>query len=125
MIEKEQESQVVIALKLKALSKQIADLESQNAKLMEVLKKNDLLDELEEMDVPLSDEEFICINELKKLRACSEVRELSMEETKIFDVLYKTLRTIRTGIVDSSDAGKRKKKKSINTAELFKLVQGE
>lgn len=125
MIEKEQETQIEQALKIKSLSREVSELESKVAKLMGIIKDNGLDDELEALDsTVLSDEEFICINELKKLRTTSEIRELTSEETKIFDTLYKALKSIRTGQPEDV-SGKKRRKKPLNTAELFKLVQNE
>lgn len=43
----------------------------------------------------VSDEEFICLNEIKKLKSISIVEELTYEQCKKLDVYVKTLLSIR------------------------------
>ncbi len=51
---------------------------------------------LSTVSVPMSNEEFICINEIQKLRAVSHIQELSFEQTKKLEIYVKTLLALRS-----------------------------
>lgn len=104
-----------------ALKKRIQDLESENAKLKGILKDNDLEDEIKDLSEVLSDEEFICVNEIRKLKELSEKGLFTEQEAKVLDILYKNLRAIR-GQSPIEKSSKNTKKP--NVAELFKIVEG-
>ena len=100
---------------LKALKKRILELEREVAKLVEIIKANDLEDEIDNID-HTSDEEFICINEIHKLKDLSDKGLFTQEEAKTLDILYKNLRMIR-GL--SSDKPKGK----VKEADIGKLLE--
>jgi hypothetical protein len=105
---------------LEALKVKIIELESLNQVLMKVIKDNDLQDEID-MDIQMiTDEEYICMNEIRKIKDRSESHGLSEEDAKIFDTMHKNLRTIRGLKVE-----KPKKKKQVDVSELLKIVNGE
>lgn len=108
-----------LLLKIKSLSKEIADLVSEKEKLLKVIKDNGLEDEVG-VKRSISDEEYICINEIRKLKSASEIRDLVPDEVKILDTLFKILRTIKTG----KDPEPAKKSKPADIKELFRLVEG-
>lgn len=100
---------------LKALKKRILELEREVAKLVDIIKDNDLEDEIEGMD-HTSDEEFICINEIHKLKELSDKGLFTQDEAKTLDILYKNLRMIR-GLSSDKPKGKAKE------ADIGKLLE--
>jgi hypothetical protein len=88
IIDIEREAQV------KAYQSKIAELEKEIVKLMQVIKDNDLEDEISDVTY-MSDEEIICVNEIRKLKELSDVGSFTQEEAKTLDILYKNLRMIR------------------------------
>jgi len=109
-----------VAFEIKSLRKRIQELEVENTKLKKVLTDNDLADEI--ANIPeISDEEFICVNEIKKLRTLSETGFLEEAEVKMLDILHKNLRAIR-GMSPMDKESKKLKKADVK--ELFKIVEG-
>lgn len=108
-----------VSFELASLRKRIQELESENTNLKKVLKDNDLEQELEAFTTPLLDEEFICVNEISKLKILSEKGLFTENEAKILDILYKNLRAIR----GQTPTEKSKSKKKPDIAELFRIVQ--
>lgn len=107
-----------MSLELDALKKKISELESENAQLKEVIKVNDLEDEIGEISL-LSIEEKICMDGIRHIASLIEAHDYSDKDVKNFDVLYRTLRTIR------GQAAPPKKVKSADVGELLKIVEGE
>ena len=104
-----------------ALKKRIQQLEEENHKLKQILKDNDLEEEIESLTQTVTDEEFICVNEIRKLKELSEKGLFTENEAKVLDILYKNLRAIRgQSPVDKSS----KSNKKADVAELFKIVEG-
>jgi len=104
-----------------ALKKRIQQLEEENHKLKQILKDNDLEEEIEGLTQTVTDEEFICVNEIRKLKELSEKGLFTENEAKVLDILYKNLRAIRgQSPVDKSS----KSNKKADVAELFKIVEG-
>lgn len=99
-----------------SLRKRLEILETENRSLLKVIKDNDLVEDLE-MDI-ISDEELICVNEIRKLKELSDNGSFGKEESQILDILHKNLRLIRG---QSNDLGKKPKKKA-SVTELFKIV---
>lgn len=108
------------AFEIKSLRKKIQELETENEKLLKVLQDNDLLEEVANVKQKMSDEEYICINELRKLKELSETSFLEEEDVRKLDILYKNLRAIR----GMSPVEKNKSNKKADVAELFKIVEG-
>jgi len=106
---------------LTSLRNKISKLETENYKLHQILRENDI--EFGNASSPLSDEENICINEIRKLKLLSDQGQFTQEEAKTLDILYKNLRLIR-GLSVGTEV-KSKKNKSVPTAELFKIVSNE
>jgi hypothetical protein len=107
-----------LQFRLKAMADDITKLQAEKETLMGIIRANGLEEELGSTKI-LSDEEFICVNEIRKLKSISEIRDLTNDETKIFDILFKTLRTIRTG----KDPEPVKKQKMADVKELLKIVE--
>ena len=82
------------------------------------LVDNDL-DEDIEIDI-ISDEEAICINEIRKLKQLSDNGSFGKNEAIVLDLLYKNLRMIRGASPDKV----KKSSKKVDKAELFKIVEG-
>lgn len=69
----------------------------------------------------MSDVEYICVEEIKKLRALSDAKGLDEVEVKNLDILHKNLRQVR-----SKDKDKvKKKEKEMSTSELLSIVQDD
>lgn len=111
-----------VAFEIKSLRKKIQDLESENQKLKQILIDNDLMDEVKEVSTTLSDEEFICINEIRKIKELSENGFLEEEDVRKMDILYKNLRAIR-GQAPAEKENKKLKKADVK--DLFKIVEGK
>lgn len=67
----------------------------------------------------VSDEEFICLSEINKLKRISENDNLSEQEVRTFDLLNKNLRIIR-----GQSEKKTPKGKPVSKADLLKIVDG-
>ena len=100
---------------LVALQKRITELENQNSRMKAVLKVNDLEDELDDIDCN-SVEENICVNGIRHIASLIEAQDYTDKDVKNFEILYKTLRSIR-GV-----SGPTKKTKPMNVADLLKIV---
>jgi len=105
-----------LEMEIKALRKYINDLEVDNTKLKQIIKDNDLEEDLG--IVIVSNEEVICVNEIRRLKQLSDNGLFGKEEATILDLLYKNLRMIRGQSIDKTN----KKSKKIDKAELFKIV---
>jgi hypothetical protein len=104
---------------IKALNKKIKELEQKNYKLEQLIREHGLEDEAE-VENTMSDEEYICVNEISNLKKLSENGQFTEQDAKVLDILYKNLRMIRG---QSTDESKKKKHKKLNKAELFKIVE--
>jgi len=101
---------------LKGLKDRIAQVESENAKLKDVIIENDLQDELEGIDFT-SVEEQICVNGIRYIASLVRDQTFDDKTIKNFDVLLKNLRQIR----GKNDSMVKVTKKE-STAELLKIV---
>jgi hypothetical protein len=100
------------------LKKRLTELEKENAILKKYLEANGLLEEIKNLSI--SDEEFICVNELKKLKVLSDKGMLTLDDIKGLDILHKNLRAIRGLTIDNF---KSKGKKKADPKELLKIVE--
>jgi len=69
---------------------------------------------------PLSDEESICVVQIKILREMASVRELTLEEVKKLDLLVKNLRIVRGSVIVQE---KEDKTKTWSTEKLLELIE--
>jgi hypothetical protein len=94
------------------LKTRISNLNQEVIRLKAIVKKH-------KIEEDISDEEVICITQIKKLKDESDCRKLSLEETKVLDFLNKNLRIIR-----GQQPDKPKKEIKASTAELLSVVKG-
>jgi hypothetical protein len=106
------------SMELSRLKKKVSELEIELTKAKEVLKENDLLDEV----MKVSDTEAICTNEIAKLKIASDNGILTLEDVKILDLLVKNLLAIKGKVSTEDVAGKKKGQKTV--AELLSIVNG-
>lgn len=105
---------------LDILREEIKRLKEENLKLKKIVSENELDEEIDK-ELIMSDEESICVNEIKKLKKLSDLGGLSHEDVKTLDILHKNLRMIRGQSVDAP----KKSKKKASVQDLFKIVEGE
>lgn len=99
------------------LKEEIAQLESEKVRMIDIIKKNDLEDLIEGEHIVLP-EEAICINELRNLKRISDNGQFGSDEAKIFDIIAKNYRLIKGLISDD-----KSKKKKMTREELGKLLK--
>ena len=104
---------------------EIQKLKDENQQLQNEVNKLKIL--LKEFDPDadtsdISDEEAICVEQIRKLKAHSAKRELSPDEIKALDTLVKNIRIIRGENTRSNSA---KKAKEASKEELEKLAKGK
>ncbi len=100
---------------IKELKAKLVEKERENAQLKHTLFEYGI-----EEGVEMSDEYFICVNEIRKLKELSECQgELSDKEVKAFETLNKSLHLIK-GNIDQ----KAPKMKEVSKDELLKIVDG-
>ena len=102
---------------LSILKEKLAQLESENSKLIKIIKDNDLEDELEDMEVT-SIEELICLNGIKHIAERVKFDDFDDKDVKNFDTLLKALRMIRGQSVPKDN------KKKFNIKDALKIVEG-
>jgi hypothetical protein len=105
-------------LEISKLKKRVAELEIELTKAQEVLKDNDLFDEV----LKISDTEAICTNEISKLKIASDNGILTLEDVKILDLLVKNLLAIKGKTPTENKESKKKGQKTV--AELLSIVNG-
>lgn len=76
--------------------------------------------DIEEVD-DMSDVEYICVEEIKKLRLTSDTRPLTDFEVKNLDVLHKNLKSAR----GQSSEKKKVKEKPVDVNELLSIVNND
>lgn len=101
---------------VKALQKKIAEQKSEIDRLMQVIRDNDLEDEIGEA-TEMSDAEYICIKGLEHLRKVYEAGTFEKDDTQQVKILVESLRTVR-----GQSTGDGKKSKSIKTNDVGKLL---
>lgn len=106
--EKEAKSQVEI------LNEQLDEVKRENADLKKTLWQYGI-EEVSEV----TDEEYICIAQIERLRQTAERVDLTEQEVRMFDLLNKNLRMIRNGIERKTPKGKK-----LSKGELLKIVDG-
>ena len=96
------------------LNDEIDDLKRENANLKRTLWEYGI-EEVSEV----SDEEYICLAQIERLRQTAERIDLTEQEVRMFDLLNKNLRMIRNGIERKAPKGKQ-----LSKGELLKIVDG-
>lgn len=106
---------IELEMTIKALRQDIADKEREIADLKLTLFEHGI-EEVSEV----SDELFICVNEIKRLRNQSQSSiGLDDKEVKMFEILNKSLHMIKNGIDKKVPKGKE-----YSSDELMKIVDG-
>jgi len=102
-------------LEIRNLQNQISELKVENSRLKEVIRDNELEDEVE-IDCT-SIEEGICINGINHISLLVRDQQYDKKDVESFEKLYNILRSIR----GKAPAGKKKVKGEI--ADLLKIVE--
>lgn len=101
---------------VKELNKTIFELKKEIAFLKKVIRDNELeIDGLPQ----LSDEEFICLEQIERLKEASDNMAFDKEQAEIFDKLIKALNIIR----NSTSKLTAKKKKTGDVKKLISLAK--
>lgn len=103
---------------LKVLKERISQIEIENIRLKEVIKANDLADEIPEVDL-VSVEEKLCIDGINHIADLVRTHQYDDKDVKSFETLFKVLRTIRNQSVPDST----NKRSKTNVKELLKIVE--
>lgn len=104
---------------------EVAALKSEIEKLKnEVLKYKILLKEIDSDANPdiISDEEFICIDQISKLKKITTDRDLTTDEVKKLDLLHKNLKLARG---QSTRVGAKSIADKLSAKDLEKIAKGK
>ena len=101
------------------LNDKVKSLKEQNLRLMQIIKDNELEDELSDIQA-YTPEQSICINGLIQLSEMFENGSWGKDEIQAYDVLHKNYRMIKGEIDDT----KKKKTKKADVGELMSIVKG-
>jgi len=104
---------------VKQLNEKLTQVQTYNNRLLEIIKDNELEDELDEI-VESSVEESICLNGLNHLSSLFENGVFSKDDVQAFDILHKNYRLIK-GFLDANKKPKKVKKE--NVGELMSIVR--
>lgn len=104
---------------------EIATLKGEIEKLRnQVIKYQILLNEIDSNANPdlVSDEESICVEQIRKLKDSSGKRTLTSDEVKKLDILHKNLKLSRG---ESDRVGSRNHAKQLSIQELEAIAKGK
>lgn len=89
----------------------------------EIIKYKILLNEIDSDANPdiVSDEEVICVEQIRKLRENSATRELSTDETKKLDILHKNLKIARG---QGTRVGRKNQASKMSDKQLAEIAKG-
>ena len=107
-----------LQLELEASFERISELESENAKLKEVIINNELEEEIEGVDFT-SIEERICMDGIKDIAEKVRTHQYDKDDVKNFDTLYRVLRQIR-----GQSTATAPKAKKVDITDALKVVNG-
>lgn len=106
---------VDLEMTIKALRDELEKRDQEIAQLRHTLHEYGIDEGIE-----MSDEYYICVNEIKKLKTLSEHNgSLTDKEVKSFEILNKSLQLIKNGIDKKTPKGKQ-----INRDQLLSIVDG-
>jgi hypothetical protein len=109
-------------LELLRTRKELAELKSKLEHYEQILRENDLLDSTPTVTLA----EKICVSQLEKYNeACLKGSLLTLEETKIVDLLVKNLLLARGKQVPVEKDTKKKKEDKVDIATLLKLAKSD
>jgi len=104
---------------LQQLQEKYNKLQASNSRLMDVIRDNELEDELEGIS-EVSVEESICVNGLQHLSILFENGTFDPDAVKSFDTLHKNYRMLK----GMGEEKKKKPTKPADVKELMKIVKG-
>lgn len=102
------------------LSKKIAALESDNKHLSEKVVAAGITVDLSPSPLDVSDEEIICITQLRLLKDRSVQRELNLDEARRFNIYVDILENIKEKKIKTAEP-----LKNTSDDDLMKLVKSE
>ena len=105
------------SFEIKALQKKVAEQKAEIEKLRQVIKDNDLEDEIEDA-AEMSDAEFICVKGLEHLKKLYDTGTFEKTDTVQVKTLVETLRMIR-----GQSSGDKKGGKPLKTNDVGKLLE--
>ena len=101
-----------------SLRKQVRELEQKLAQAQSVLREHDLLDEKSH----ISDEENVAVKQISLIKELSDKGiPLQLEDIKQFEILVKTLLSIRGKTIPVENT--KKKEEKVDVAKLLKFVE--
>lgn len=100
------------------LNERIVELEREVFGLRRILESSEL--DIEDDDLLMTDAEYICRSQIRKLRELADVDAFTEEEARIFEIIHKNL--LRVKGIDLKDEIKRKNKK-IDIDNLISIVK--
>lgn len=103
---------------LDVVSKELEELKLENKRLHELLKEK----VVGENQRSFSDEETICVVQIRLLRHIAEMRPMTLEEARVLDIFVKNLTLIRGDIVEIPKEKKSKKMSNVKLLELASKV---
>ena len=112
LVERYERDNLILIEQLRDLKHALVDRDSRIFHLEELLKQN-TPSYLPNLSSPVSDEEIIALKQLERLKEASQIRNLSLEEIKMYDLLVKNKRLAQgdsTGIIDTVKLPKEKTK---------------
>lgn len=96
------------------------ELEKEIIKLKKIIEENEI--EVDD-DIIISDAEYICALQIRKLKEIAETSAFTEEEARILEIMHKNLLRARGQEVDKEKKGR--KAKPIDIDKLLKIVNNE
>ena len=109
-----------LQLEFRELQAKYSDLEIVAQRLKEVVIKNDLTEELSDIDF-ISVEERLCVNGINHISELVRNHQYDDKDVKNFDTLFKALRIIKGYSVPETNG----KKNKTSVKDLLKIVEGK
>jgi len=109
-----------LAEEVRQLNEKLMKLQSENARLLDIIKDNDLEDEVEDI-VTVSPEMEVCLKGINQILERVRNGTHDNNDVKDFDILHKNLRMIK-GLEENT---KKKKSKPAKVEDLLKIVNGK
>jgi hypothetical protein len=104
-----------VSSEIDAITRELNEIKTENENLKRVISDNELEDEVPFIDC-MSVEEKICVEGIRYIGLLVERQDFDDKDVKNFDVLYKTLRSIK-GLGTPT-----KKTKPVSVDQLLKIV---
>lgn len=108
---------VKLESQIKKLEKALAEATTENTKLLALIERY----ELSRDDInKITDEEAICIEQIKLLKEQSAFRHFNKEDAQVLEILHRNLKLARGEIIEQN---KSKKVRKLSTQELLESVK--